>query len=40
MAGFPDRETALVYLTHPLTGYYYRRDGQVAPILCGMRDLP
>lgn len=29
MAGFPDRETALVYLTHPLTGYYYRRDGQV-----------
>ena len=24
--GFPDIETALVYLTHPLTGFYYRRD--------------
>jgi len=24
--GFPDRESALVYLTHPLAGFYYRRD--------------
>ncbi|MCG2839334.1 DUF2071 domain-containing protein [Photobacterium sp. WH77] len=24
--GFPDTETALVYLTHPLAGFYYRRD--------------
>lgn len=28
-AGFPDEETALVCLTHPLTGYYYRRDGRL-----------
>ncbi len=27
--GFPDEETALVYLTHPLSGYYTRRDGQL-----------
>lgn len=27
--GFPDTETALVYLTHPLRGYYHRRDGRV-----------
>lgn len=27
--GFPDTETALVTLTHPLTGYYYRRDGRL-----------
>lgn len=26
-SGFPDTETALVYLTHPLAGFYYRRDG-------------
>lgn len=26
-AGFPDEETALVVLTHPLVGYYHRRDG-------------
>lgn len=25
--GFPDEETALVVLTHPLVGYYHRRDG-------------
>jgi hypothetical protein len=25
--GFPDLETGLVLLTHPLSGYYYRRDG-------------
>ena len=25
--GFPDAETGLVVLTHPLTGYYARRDG-------------
>ncbi len=24
--GFPDTESALVYLTHPLAGFYYRRD--------------
>ncbi|MCB0165334.1 MAG: DUF2071 domain-containing protein, partial [Anaerolineae bacterium] len=29
LAGFPDTETALVYLTHPLTGFYYRRDGRL-----------
>lgn len=28
-AGFVDEETALVCLTHPLTGYYYRRDGRL-----------
>lgn len=27
--GFPDEETALVYLTHPLSGYYTRRDGKL-----------
>lgn len=27
--GFPDSESALVYLTHPLTAYYYRRDGKL-----------
>lgn len=27
LPGFPDTETGLVYLTHPLTGFYYRRDG-------------
>ncbi|MCY0964754.1 DUF2071 domain-containing protein [Parathalassolituus penaei] len=26
--GFPDTSTALLYLTHPLAGFYYRRDGQ------------
>lgn len=25
-AEFPDTESALVYLTHPLAGFYYRRD--------------
>lgn len=29
LPGFPDTETGLVVLTHPLTGYYYRRDGQL-----------
>lgn len=28
-SGFPDEESALVCLTHPLTGYYYRRDGRL-----------
>lgn len=28
-AGFPNEETALVYLTHPLRGFYYRRDGKL-----------
>ncbi|MBD3895023.1 DUF2071 domain-containing protein [Halomonas sp. ML-15] len=27
--GFPDTESALVYLTHPLAGFYYRRDGRL-----------
>lgn len=27
--GFPDTETGQVILTHPLTGYYYRRDGRL-----------
>jgi len=27
--GFPDNESALVYLTHPLAGFYYRRDGKL-----------
>jgi hypothetical protein len=28
-AGFPDVETGLVVLTHPLTGVYARRDGHL-----------
>ena len=27
--GFPDNETALIYLTHPLAGFYYRRNGKL-----------
>tara|TARA_R110001606_G_scaffold53839_1_gene132485 strand:+ start:4784 stop:5122 length:339 start_codon:yes stop_codon:yes gene_type:complete len=27
--GFPDTESALVYLTHTLAGFYYRRDGKL-----------
>ncbi|WP_339617748.1 DUF2071 domain-containing protein [uncultured Gilvimarinus sp.] len=27
--GFPDTESALVYLTHPLAGFYFRRDGKL-----------
>lgn len=27
--GFPDTETALIYLTHPLAGFYFRRDGKL-----------
>jgi len=27
--GFPDTESALVYLTHPLAGFYCRRDGKL-----------
>lgn len=27
--GFPNTESALVYLTHPLAGFYYRRDGKL-----------
>lgn len=27
--GFPDIETGLVFLTHPLAGFYHRRDGQL-----------
>lgn len=29
LPGFPDTETALVYLTHPLAGFYYRMDGKL-----------
>ena len=29
LPGFPDLETGLVYLTHPLRGYYHRRDGRL-----------
>ena len=29
LPGFPDTETGLVTLTHPLAGYYYRRDGKL-----------
>ncbi len=29
LPGFPDVETGLVVLTHPLAGYYYRRDGKL-----------
>lgn len=27
--GFPDVESALVYLTHPLAGFYHRRDNKL-----------
>lgn len=27
--GFPDTESTLVYLTHPLAGFYYRRDSKL-----------
>ncbi|MFZ2844920.1 hypothetical protein [Psychrobacter sp.] len=26
---FPDTESALIYLTHPLAGFYHRRDGKL-----------
>ncbi|WP_108650334.1 DUF2071 domain-containing protein [Dongshaea marina] len=29
LSGFADDETALAFLTHPLTGFYRRRDGQL-----------
>lgn len=29
LPGFPDAETGLVYLTHPLRGFYHRRDGKL-----------
>lgn len=29
LPGFPDWETGLVYLTHPLAGFYHRRDGRL-----------
>jgi uncharacterized protein YqjF (DUF2071 family) len=29
LTGFDDLETGLVLLTHPRTGYYYRRDGSL-----------
>lgn len=30
LPGFPDIETGLVHLTHPLTGFYQRVDGKLA----------
>jgi len=29
LTGFPDNETGLVFLTHPLAGFYHRRDGRL-----------
>ncbi|WP_228160654.1 DUF2071 domain-containing protein [Marinobacter bohaiensis] len=29
LEGFPDTESGLVYLTHPLAGFYHRRDGKL-----------
>lgn len=29
LPGFADAETGLVYLTHPLAGFYFRRDGKL-----------
>ncbi len=29
LPGFPDTETGLITLTHPLAGYYHRRDGKL-----------
>lgn len=29
LSGFPDLESGLVLLTHPMRGYYYRRDGKI-----------
>lgn len=29
LPGFPDLETGLVFLTHPLRGFYHRRDGKL-----------
>jgi len=29
LPGFPDLETGLVILTHPMSGYYHRRDGKL-----------
>ena len=29
LIGFPDLETGLVLLTHPLRGFFYRRDGKL-----------
>ncbi|PJX23513.1 hypothetical protein CAP50_07980 [Psychrobacter sp. L7] len=28
-AGFPNIESALIYITHPLAGFYHRRDGKL-----------
>jgi Uncharacterized conserved protein (COG2071) len=38
--GFPDPETGLVILTHPLTGYYYRRDGRMGSYAIWHDKLP
>lgn len=29
LPGFPDAETGLIHLTHPLAGFYHRRDGRL-----------
>lgn len=36
LAGFPDQETALVYLTHPLRGFIIGGMENWAPTVCGM----
>lgn len=28
-SGFPNTESALIYITHPLAGFYHRRDGKL-----------
>ena len=37
--GFTDTETALVYLTHPLAGFYHRRDGKLGTYRVWHKDL-
>lgn len=37
--GFPDTESALVYLTHPLAGFYYRRDKKLGTYRVWHKDL-
>ncbi|MFP3983251.1 MAG: DUF2071 domain-containing protein [Desulfurivibrionaceae bacterium] len=39
LPGFPDTETGLVYLTHRLVGYYYRRDGKLGTFRVWHRKL-
>lgn len=39
LPGFPDVETGLVYLTHPLAGFYHRRDGKLGTYRVWHRQL-